>query len=121
MFINYYNKFSRGKFTNIETIDVKSLEPFPSMWQLTKNSQIDGAGSWYFHYQALAEESHGKLVSVTMVNQNEAQAYRLSLMYLLVMTNDVLKNTDFHLGGATHQDVVGAIQKAEKIIKKPIK
>ena len=119
-FKKYYDKFSQGKFPDINTIKEKELDPFPTMWSLCKNSKINGGEQWYFHYKGLAEESHGKLLAISMTKQNEAQTYRLSLMYLLVMTNDVLKNADYHLGGTTSELVVSAIQQAEKIVKKPI-
>jgi hypothetical protein len=120
-FEDYYNKFSQGgDFSDINTVRVRDLEPFPNMKELTNNSKIENAKKWYFHYQVLAETSHGKYMHIVMMQEPEARSYRLSLMYLMMMCIDVLKNADFHLGHKTRSDVVAAIQKAESIIKKPL-
>jgi len=111
---------SDTEFPDIDKADEWKLDPFPSMPKLTKASKIEGGENWYFHYQCLAELTHGKLMSIIMREEDAVAEHRRSLMYLQVMCNDLLKNADFHLGGSTRAEVVKAIEDAEKIVKAPL-
>lgn len=116
----YKSLAPHGNFLSIDDIDVRSLEPFPNMKVIMGYSKIEGRIKWYYHYQALAESSHGKLMHIIMNDQHKNEQYRLALMYTTVMCNEILKITDFHLQGKTRKEVVEAIQKAESIVKKPV-
>lgn len=116
-----YRNFAEGtKFEDIDKVKEKELDAFPSMRELTSQSKIDGGEAWYFHYQCLAENTHGKLMSIIMREDNAPSEHRRSLMYIQTMCNDLIKNADFQLGGKTKERVVNAIQEAEKIVKAPL-
>ena len=118
---NFYEFFATGiDIPDIDSVNERDLDPFPSMRELTRNTKIEGGSSWYFHYQSLAELTHGKLMSFVITKDEEVAEHRRSLMYLQTMCHDVLKNGDFHLGGKTRNEVVAAIEEAERIVKKPL-
>jgi len=120
-FRDLYKKFaSLGNYPSIDRVKEKTLDPFPCIYDMVKNTKIRGGLSWYYHYQALAELTHGKLLHSQMMNMNEKSQHIRSLMYTLVMCNEVVKISDFHLGGATKKEVTEAIREAEYIVKKPI-
>jgi hypothetical protein len=85
-----------------------------------KNSKINGGTDWYYHYQGLAESTHGKYMHLSMISKTPNEHYRLSLMYALIMCNDLLKNADYQLVGKTREDVIQAIKISESIIKRPV-
>jgi len=118
-FKKYYEEIANyGDYGNIDSIKESVLEPFPNIKELTDSSKLAGASSWYFHYKALAELTHGKLMHKIITDLSFSGEHRRSLMCLLLLCKDVIRFTDFHLNGQTKKEVEEAIKKAEYIIKK---
>lgn len=84
--------------TNYPDISDKSAykDPFPKMDTLVEQSKLPNSSGFYFHYQALCESHHGKLLSI-YIAEDELGQYRRNLMYVYLLTRWLLMITDSHI------------------------
>ena len=118
---NYKHFASLVKISpKIDDFKKSEAEPFPSMFELVKNTKIEGGIDWYHHYQSLCEVAHGKLFRTIMSSSFELDEYVWCLQYIQFMAIYVLKLTDFHINGLVTKEVKNIIKQAEGIIKKDL-
>jgi len=119
-FRDYYVKLAvDGNYPDIDKAN-PNINPFPDMKTLTENSKINDASKWYFHFQALAESTHGKLFAIKMARLDDLREYIRSMMYVLLMCNKALLIVDKHIRGASNSFILKAINESEKVIKSPV-
>jgi hypothetical protein len=121
-YIKYYNQFAKtGTYPDIDHVN-PNIEPFPSIKKLTSDSKMNGADRWYFHFQVLAESTHGKFLAIKMAEQDDLGEYVAAMMNVLLMSNKALLIVNQHIGNIPkefRESIVKAIKEAENIIKAP--
>lgn len=100
----------------IDKVSEEKIDPFPSIYQLTKESKLANFKNIYFHYRILCEHSHGKMIASRMRDDNPKRAYRQMLMYGCLFARNILMVVDHHIQGATKDDVSNVLLKTDSII-----
>lgn len=101
----------------INKVSEDRLDPFPSLYNLIKDSKLPNTGGLYFHYRILCEHSHGKLIASIMRHTDPKRSYRQMLMYGCIFAREMLKVVDHHIQSATREEVKDVILATERIIK----
>lgn len=111
---HYINLNTNMEFSDIKTVKRKDLEAFPPYEQLCYQSGLTDASQLYDSYRFLSSLPHGDLLSVFMLQDQRKETYRRAMMLVVRFCIEMIKVTDFHLGGTTKDDVMVAIAEADK-------
>ncbi|MDD2646859.1 MAG: hypothetical protein PHV78_02625 [Patescibacteria group bacterium] len=117
-FNNHYQKVSDGTYQDIDSINLSSLDAFPSMKEMMKRSNLLDGNEWYFIYRSLSESAHGKFMARLIRELDDRAEYIRSLMCLNRIAIETIKITDFHLRFKTKDDVKRVIIQAKSIIER---
>lgn len=90
-------------------------DPFPRMETLVSQSKLPNNNGFYFHYQALCESHHSKLLFI-FIAENEVAQYRRNLMYIFLLTKWLLLVTDGHIKNITKDLVERAFRDTDLLI-----
>jgi hypothetical protein len=116
---HYNNINSSSKFPGIDTVKRHELKSFPSYEELCAKSGLRDANALYANYRWISGLPHGDLLSTFMVDSMdmEGEEYRRSLMIAVRFATEMIKIVDFHLQGATKNEVADALAKCDELTK----
>ena len=90
-------------------------DPFPKMETSVSQSKLPNNNGFYFHYQALCESHHSKLLSI-FIAEDEIGQYRRNLMYIFLLTKWLLMITDSHIKNVTKNLIEKAFRDTDSLI-----